>query len=147
MYFSRFSGAGRRRGPMATDRVVASKAVVVAIVAVAASLVLVGVLSIIPSSGPGSVFQQPTGPITYSSETIQIPSSGPPWGPVMNTSFEGVQFLFCPVSLSTSWFYLQGTGTEVNGARFAFVVVENNSTFLGIGSPLNPSVEIGRAHV
>jgi len=127
---------------MATDRVLASRAVVVAVVAVAASLVLVGFLSIIPSSGPASVFRPPNGAITYTSETIQIPSNGSSWGPVTNASFEGVQFLLCPEFLSSSWFYLQGTGTELSGARFAFVVVQDNSTPFGNGSPLFPSIGV-----
>ncbi|MGP8076430.1 MAG: hypothetical protein ACLP8Y_06850 [Thermoplasmata archaeon] len=94
------------------------------------------------SANIGSPSSAPTGPITYSAEIIKIQSSGPRWGPITNTSFEGVQFLFCPEFSSPSTFYLQGTGAELTGARFAFLVVENNSTAFGSGSLLIPSVGV-----
>ena len=124
------------------DRATLRKAILVAVVVVAVSLVLVGVFSIILSPKSPSVFEPPKGPITYASEITEIQSNGPPWGPVTNTSFEGVQFLLCPEFPSPSGFYLQGTGTELSGARFAFVVVSNNSTIFGNGSPLFPSVGV-----
>jgi len=113
---------------------------VVLVVVVVLLLVLAAVS--FRSANIGSPSSAPTGPITYSTEIFQIQSSGPPWGPITNTSFEGVQFLFCPEFSSLSTFYLQGTGAELTGARFAFLVVENNSTALGSGSPLIPSVGV-----
>jgi len=128
---------------MSTDRVAVPTAILVAVFATGAALGSVMILSDIPPQAPPPPVSAPySEPINYSMEVVQIPSNGAGWGPVTNTSFEGVRFLFCPEFLSSEWFYLQGTGTELNGIRLAFLVWQDNSSGIGTGSPLFPSEAI-----
>ena len=128
---------------MSTDRVAVPTAILVAIFATGAALGSVMILSDIPPQAPPPPVSAPySEPINYSSEVVQIPSNGAGWGPVTNTSFDGVRFLFCPEFLSSEWFYLQGTGTEADGVRLAFVVWEDNSSGVGTSLPWVPSEAI-----
>jgi len=126
---------------MRDGEVAVPHAILVAVIVAAASLGSVAFLSALPSpAGPVHYPAPLSTPISYTSESVQIPANGSGWGPLSNITFGGVQFRLWPEFESPWETYVQGTGTEPSGIDLAFVVLENNSSIGGSSPPTNESV-------